>query len=150
MALIREATEADVHQLVQIGSHFFSEMGYSRSVPFDEVSCADGIHRLMSAGAMIFVAEVDGEVAGAIIGLMSSLWCQPHVRIAAEMAWWVMPKYRGIIGIRLMRKFEEWGKQQGAKFVVMSDIALDGKSDVADMLNRMSYQTVERTHMRMI
>jgi hypothetical protein len=150
MAIIREATETDVHQLVQVGSHFFSEMGYSRTVPFDELSCATGIHRLMDAGAMIFVADVDGEVVGTIIGLMSSLWCQPHVPTAVEMAWWVMPKYRGPIGIRLLRKFEEWGKAQGAKFLVMSDIALDGKSGVADMLGRMNYQTVERTHMKVI
>lgn len=150
MALIRQATAEDIAQLSEFGSKFFQYSGYGKLLTYSAEGMVHALYTILDTG-VIFVAEVDGRLVGGIMGIMSVLWCQPSVPVAAELAWWVDEQYRNHpIGIRLLKQFEDYAKEQGAKVVVMSDMLLEGRSTVGEMLNRFGYETTERSHMKVL
>lgn len=150
MALIRQATAEDIAQLSEFGSKFFQYSGYGKLLPYSAEGMVHALYTILDTG-VIFVAEVDGRLVGTIMGIISAMWCQPSVPVAAELAWWVDEEHRnGPVGIRLLKQFEDHAKEQGAQVIAMSDLLLGGKSMVAEMLNRLGYETTERTHMKVL
>lgn len=150
MPMIRLATAEDIEQLAEFGGRFFASSGYGKLLPYVGQDMVQALYAILDAG-VIYVAEDEGKLVGGILGVMSCLWCQPSVQLAAELGWWMTEEFRkSPISIRLLKEFEAWAQRQGAKLVVMSDMVMDGEYRVGDMLNRLGYQTTERAHMKVL
>jgi GNAT superfamily N-acetyltransferase len=131
-----------------MGSSFFGHTRYARFAKPDEAQILATLERILEHGA-IFVAEIDGAVAGFIACVMHGAWFDPGFRIALEAAWWMHPQARGRPeGVRLLFAFERWAKEQGANAICMSDIRLEEDSPASEILGRLGYQVSERTFIK--
>lgn len=148
MATIRRATSADIEPIVEMCNRFLQYTEY-RSV----INPADGeIHNAMNfilENGAIFVADQAGVVVGFIACFISSAWFSASTKIAMEMAWWMNEDHRGgTAAIRLVRAYEDWAANEGATFICMSDLVVNGETPIARILPRMGYTMTERTHMK--
>lgn len=131
-----------------MGSSFFGHTRYARFAKPDEAQILATFERILEHGA-IFVAEIDGAVAGFIACVMHGAWFDPGFRIALEAAWWMHPQARGRPeGVRLLFAFERWAKERGANAICMSDIMLTEDSSASEILGRLGYQVSERTFIK--
>lgn len=148
--MIREAIQDDLGRLVEMGEAFFAYSAFAPFVAYDPEQAAAVLSGLIdSPDAVVLVAELDGEVAGALVGALSSAWFNPTKRMAVELAWWLDPKHRhGTVGVRLMRRFEQWAQSRFADVLVMSDLVIDGSEPLGDLMTRAGYTYVERSHMK--
>ena len=63
--------------------------------------------------------------------------------VAADYIWYVIPKYRGgMIGVRLMKMFEEWAKGVGAVSVTTGSTSGIKSERGAKLLQRLGYNPV--------
>jgi GNAT superfamily N-acetyltransferase len=145
---VRPATKDDLPTIAGMGSSFFGHTRYARFAKPDEAQILDIFDRIFEHGA-IFVAEIDGAVAGFIACVMHGAWFDPNFRIALETAWWMHPDARGRPeGVRLLFAFEQWAKEHDAHAICMSDISLDEDSPAGKILERLGYQVSERTFIK--
>ncbi|MFN8758715.1 MAG: GNAT family N-acetyltransferase [Tagaea sp.] len=150
MRTVRPATEADVDALAAMGGRFFAFSPYARSVPFDpETVRAVLAEAIGTPHAFVWIAEVDGTIAGALLGVLAPLWFNPDALVATELAWWIDEEHRGgTLALRLHATFEEWADRAGAASVVMSDLVVPGAKSAGPLLERLGYRLVERTHLK--
>lgn len=148
MITIRHATPDDVGQLVAMGETFLRWSAFGRQVPFDGVAMGQAIDALLASG-VVLVADLDGDVVGALLGTLSPLWFAPGTKVAAELAWWVDESERGgRAGVKLLRAFEQWGAEQGATLCVLSDLVIAGQTPAANLFEKLGYAVVERSHLK--
>ena len=142
---IRIATVEDAAVLTAMGRDFLQYSEY-RNVQVTDEQMQAGIAQII-AFECSFVAEMDGRVIGAILGVTGPLWFAAHVRTAIEMAWWVDPAYRTTsAGIRLLKAFEDHARRIDVQYIAMSDLVVQGDMPVARLLGRMGYSVTERMH----
>lgn len=117
---IREATQSDADQLVQLGAEFHATSPYAE-FPFEDGTLraylADWIDGENSA---VFVADADGELLGA-----AGVGCAPlffsHETYANEYFWYVPETFRGEgIGGQLCDAMTEWAKGKGCAVLLIS------------------------------
>lgn len=148
MATIRKATEDDIDTLASMGERFIKYSEYRRTTECPHGHIADALRKILEVGA-IFVAEINGVVRGGIVCSVTPAWFAPDARIAVELAWWVDDDYRnGMTGIRLLQAYERWAKESGASMICMSDMVIDGRPPLGEMLARLGYRMTERTFMK--
>jgi len=148
MRQIRYATVADINSLIEMGKDFLSYSEHGKSVEFDHDQIAQGLCAVLDSG-VIFIAEIDGQIIGGLVGCMSTLWFAPSTKIAVEMAWWIKPEHRGNkFSIKLLQEFERWGIKMGAKQIVMSDLVIDGDTPAGRLFEKLGYVLVERSHIK--
>lgn len=117
--VIREATLDDVDAVVAMSLRFISETPYGAAITGDPVRLLAFAERLIeNQDGALFVADQAGELAG-----MIALWAFTHPysgeRIASELVWWVNPDQRGSLGVRLLKRAEQWAQAQGAAALQM-------------------------------
>jgi RimJ/RimL family protein N-acetyltransferase len=150
MRTVRPATDADVDALAEMGGRFFAFSPYARSVPFDP----DAVRAVLAEAigtphAFVWIAEVDGTIAGALLGVLAPLWFNPTAMVATELAWWMDEEHRGgTLALRLHATFEEWAARAGAASVVMSDLVVPGAKSTGPLLERLGYRAVERAYLK--
>lgn len=146
--MVRYATADDVPQLAILAGHFLRESCYADMFTLGEDGIRDALAGMVANG-VVLVAERNGVAVGLLAGTMSAVWFAPDTKVATELAWWVSPDVRGSspAAVRLVREFEQWAGEQGADYVVMSDI-VSLESPAASMLSRLGYRTVERSHLK--
>lgn len=118
--LIREATEADLDALVQLGKDFNESTPYSGELVVNaEKHRAIGAHLITSRTGALLMAEVSGRAAG-----MIGVAVFPHVLsdelTMAELFFFVDPKHRGSVGVRLLKAAEKWAVEKGAVMLQMT------------------------------
>ena len=146
---IRIATVEDAAVLTAMGRDFLQYSEYRNLEVTDEQMQA-GIAQII-AFECSFVAEMEGRVIGAILGVTGPLWFAAHVRTAIELAWWVDPAYRTTsAGIRLLKAFEDHAHNLNVQYIAMSDLVVQGDTPVARLLGRMGYSVTERMHTKEI
>lgn len=142
---IRQAVDADVPALAVMGTRFVRAASYGRHmlVPKEEIEL--GLRNVLErGGGVAFVAEVDGRIIGAIVGLMTTPWWSPSCPVAAELAWWVEEEHRGgRAGVRLLRTLERWGASRGARFTALSGLVSVGEDRTGSLLARLGYEQAE-------
>ena len=93
-----------------------------------------------------FVAEVDGEIAGYLVGQVTEPLFSSQ-KVASEIAWFVSKDYRHTkAGFKLMSFYENWAKEQGAKFIGMA--YLENIADLGKVYKRMGYTKAETHYMK--
>ena len=156
MCTIRPAEPRDLDALTDMGAQFFAYSAFAKAVPFDREAARAAIERYARAGTMlvdnfciVLVAEVDGEIAGGLVGFIGPMWFHPAARVATELAWWVAEQHRGgTAAIRLYRAFEAWADERNVDVIVMSDLVIDGETPAARLFEKLGYATVERAHIK--
>lgn len=142
---IRTATEDDVFNLLILGKEFSREAPKSHKWNKDKTE-QFFLSSFLNPNMEIFVIDVDGEIEGALVGLLSELWLS-HTVQATELAWFVSKEYRGKpASIRLMKAFEKWAKESGATQVGMGDI--EGVSSLEKVYNRLGYERAETIYLK--
>ncbi len=140
---IREAVDADVTALVALGLRFLRETTYRADVAENPTQMAIFLEMLI-AGPQGLVLVADG--AGGPVGMIGVLiYTNPLSAevMASEMFWWMNPEQRGM-GVRLLKRAEQWARAQGAtKMQVSAPTAA-----VAQLYERLGYHELERAFQR--
>lgn len=128
--MCREATYKDLPTIIKFLRAFHKASCYSNE-PFDPVYTAETVECLMDdPRAVIFIHDT-----GIIGGGLDDCWFngEPY---AAELFWYAESK-----GIELLKAFENWAKDQGAKSVTM--VHLSSEDRVSKIYKRRGYKVLE-------
>lgn len=132
-----------------LGAKFVAWSPYGKLLGCRVIDIEAGIRTLMeSGGSVCLVAHQGNELVGGLVGIMSSVWFRPGLRVATELAWWVDPEHRGAVGVRLLRRFEAWAISQDAELIALSDLVVDGIEPADGMFRKLGYTAIERCHVR--
>lgn len=138
--MIREATEADIPNLLRWGEAFADACDLPGGLALDD---AELFFRQMidSPNAVLLVGE-----GGAIGGLLHpSPYNAAHIT-GQELFWWVEPDKRGgRLGIMLLEALERAVVAQGAHSWTMASVGLDNGS-VGRILERRGYRVTDRNY----
>ena len=142
---IREATLEDIPDLIDMGMRFHAGSAYSALLQPSKAVVASSLRMLIeSDSGAVFVQEREGELTGAILGIIV-----PHFvtgeTVLGELSWWVDEGHRGA-GLRLLAKLEGWARENGAtKSTVIEPM---GNPRIGQVYERMGYQMVEKSWMK--
>lgn len=146
--MVRQATEQDLEAIADMGMEFMSGTKYASVLPMHRDDALAAIIHLHSVGR-VWVAEIDGRICGFMAASIVPCWFNQRLRIALENVWWMQPEFRNRPeGIRMLREFERWAKDQGAQVACMSDIVLEAGSPAGSILQRLGYEVTERTFLK--
>jgi len=148
--MIRQASSADVPELVRMGCEFVSKSTY-RMVMFSD---PEKVALLMTSliennEGLLLVSETDDvknprRLLG-MLGMMVYRHPISHERIANEVFWWVNPSDRGRSdSVRLLRQGEQWAKEQMASFVY----AGAPNQKVGAVFQRLGYMPIEMQYVK--
>lgn len=142
---IRTATPDDVFDILILAKEFSKEAPQSHK--WDKEKTEQFIlSALQNTNMTIFVIDVDGEIEGALVGLLSELYMSYTVQ-ATELAWFVSKDYRGKpASLKLIKAFEKWAKESGANQIGMGDI--EGISSLEKLYNRLGYERAETVYLK--
>jgi GNAT superfamily N-acetyltransferase len=116
--LYRLADRNDASAIFKMCREFHQETQL-KNIVFDDVVFAGHLSWLYDDGAcFLAVAEHDGKVVGFMSGWVYQLYFSKTLS-AQNNLWYVLPEYRGgMIGVRLLKMFESWAFDKGAKILV--------------------------------
>lgn len=116
------ATKADLKDCVPCAREFHAV--YDPGIEFCESSFIDYWSGLLDSkqGFMILVEHKDGDVVGGAGGVVTNFQTS-SVLNSIEMFWWVMPEFRGEVGLKLYNEFVAESKRRGAKRLLMAYMA---------------------------
>lgn len=145
--MIRDATIADMDQLLYLAESFYSEAASDNLPKYDKTQAIFmGNSLIESDDAIFLVCEKDNDLVG-----MGALCITPFClfsseKVASELFWYILPNYRGSIGIKLHKKLEDEAKNRGADLISMVDHV--SSMDLEYYYKRKGYDIFERTYMR--
>jgi hypothetical protein len=150
MAIIRHGTEADLDAIDAMGAKFLAYTAYGAIIRPEQGEVKAALRHVLENGT-IFVADKGGTPVGFLAALICPAWFSPSTKTAIEMAWWMEEEHRvGTAAIRLLFAYEQWAQEQGARFIVMSDLVINGQTPLGSMLQRLNYTMTERAFMKEI
>ena len=127
---VRSASPEDIPALLAMGREFHAESGMPFAFDTDAVAALLG-NMIESSRAVVLMTE-----RGAIGGLLQPAYCDPEWIYAVELFWWA----RGD-GLALLRAFERWAQQAGAREVRMTSLAALPRAD--RLLRCVGYEPAE-------
>lgn len=139
--MIREATDADLDALVQMGGEFHDSTPYALELADNPAQYrAIGAGLIASPSGVLLLCERDGQSVGMLGG---AIFDHPlsGERTAGEMFWYAVPAHRGATGVRLLRAFEAWARARGAVYLQMVQPAWADR--VGELYASMGYQKIE-------
>lgn len=122
MTTIRRATMHDLGEIERMGALFYHATEYAALLPMDASTVADVAVYAMGAG-LLLVADPDDE-SGRLEGLCCLLYApftfNRHVKMAAEVAWYVDPSVqRNGVGSLLLDAIEAETDADGVNLLQM-------------------------------
>ena len=134
----RHAVEADIPQIVAMGSRFI-DSEYAGYLTFSPRTIADFAQRLITGAGVVFLAEAETRIVG-----MMAMTTYPHPfsgeTIATEVVWWMEPEARGgSAALRLFAESEAWARSQGATKLQM----IAPSDHVAQFYERIGFERIE-------
>jgi hypothetical protein len=125
LELIRPATHSDIPALVDMVMGFFANgeldgTGLTPDRDTIEFFIQDNIDMI---GRAVFVAEIDGEVIGAIAGGLAPWMWNANILTLIETGWFIPKIHRDkykMAAMSLRKQFHKWGRQAGATVLIMS------------------------------
>jgi len=144
--VIREATEADIPELLRMGRAFFGATAFG-AVGFDEESAAATARMLIKLpNGILLITE--GGMAGALV---YPFYFNAAHMTAQELFWWVDPDARkGGTGIHLLVALEAAARAKGAQSLTMICLAEIEGPAVAELYLRNGYAPSEQSFIKVI
>jgi GNAT superfamily N-acetyltransferase len=99
--------------------------------------------------AAIIVYVDDQQRTLGIIGGTCTKCLMTGDMIAQESFWWVHPsKRRSPVGIKLLRQWEGWGEDRGAKRIYVGNLAAVNHEMMHTLYSKLGYQLLETHYVR--
>jgi len=120
--VIREAILQDVDQIVSLGVKFIKDSPMFRDHPINIKRMQQyAIRTIREENRCYFVDDRDGKIVAFLSGYISPMIYSDDL-VANEQLMFIDPDYKSStrVGIRLMRKFEEWSRSKGVKIMWFS------------------------------
>ena len=116
---------------------------------FNPVSFVSSWLTVLDSGmGVIWVLEDENKVIGTLgCGIYRDL--NTGDLVASEFFWYVLPDHRGR-GILLLREFEKWAKNIGAKRVIMVHLTKCMPERVGEIYKKMGYEMLETHYVKEI
>ena len=147
--LIKDASQSDVPQIVELARKFHAVSGYE-NIEFDE----ETVENLLSASieqGLCPIGVVDDKIVGFLAGLSYPAILNANVMVGTEIAWWVEPEFRGKkIAIQLLLRAEESARAKGLycwSMMCLEKLNADGLENIYE---RLGYEKAERTYLRIL
>tara|TARA_R100001460_G_scaffold16254_6_gene35629 strand:- start:450 stop:920 length:471 start_codon:yes stop_codon:yes gene_type:complete len=147
-AIYRQAARDDVLCIFEMARDFHAESELN-DIPFDDAVFARYLEgQIEDDASCIFVAEVSGENVGFIFGSIYQLYFSQTFAANSDI-WYVRPEYRGgLIGVLLLRCFEKWAKEKGARFLVNGSSSGISLERTHKLIERLGYESVGSEYRR--
>lgn len=138
--MIRKATKEDIWTLTNMAMSMHQESDF-QDVLFNFHFTYDFLSfTLEDEDCCIFVYEKEGQIVGAFLGGVTPFFFSPEFK-AYDIALFVLPEHRGgFIALKLLRQFESWAKDKGARKIYLSVSTNISKADV--FYDKMGYQRI--------
>jgi sulfur transfer complex TusBCD TusB component (DsrH family) len=136
---VREATSADIPQLLVMGQSFFEASPWPAYVEFDVERLSKTLSRLLESEDAIILMTDHGMMAAVIYDLYPAA-CS----VAQELFWWSEDG----TGTDLRRAMETKAKAKGAKLCVLSAVENDQMVTMDRAYRMWGYRLVERLYVR--
>lgn len=128
----------------EISFSFFKESGIGGTLNFSHF--CDQWSKLISLDLAAILVYFDAhDTPMGIIGGLCTQCTMTADMTAQEVFWWVDPSLRGRSphGIRLLREWEKWAREQGAKRIYVGNLYRLNSDAMMDIYNRIGYQPTE-------
>ncbi len=145
MISIARALISDLDDISNMGDEFFKE-GQIPTKFVPEVFKKSWTNIIGTNIGVIFVMR-SGEVPIGILGGVKFSDPNSGEIMASEFFWFVRKGYRGY-GTKLMKKFEEWAKEQGATKIIMMHLSSLMPVKIKNYYERMGYQEIETHYLK--
>ena len=138
----RPAVSSDYSTIFEMCRDFHLETQL-RDITFDDAVFSDHLSWLYDDDrCYLSVATFDGEIVGFISGWLHRLYFS-NTLAAQTNLWYVLPKHRGgMVGVRLLKKFESWAEDEGAKFIVGGTSSGISMPETNRLIERFGYEAV--------
>lgn len=105
--------------LLEMGRKFHAASGHP--APYDPQAASAMLDQIEAQGGLFTSPR------GMIGGIIAPLWMSPQWTAAVELFWWAEDGQ----GLRLLRRFEAWAKEMGAREVRMTTLSALPNSEKA-------------------
>lgn len=145
--MLRLAQSKDKIKVLQLLFRFHEYSQHEISLNYNKLS-EEFDKMVENSGCFLLVREENNN----IVGILCASFMQPLFStevIAIEYAWFIDEEYRGSVqSIKMVRKYEQWAKENGASFVMMADI--QGMGDLSGLYERLGYTLSEQSYIKRI
>lgn len=143
--MIRPATIDDLPAILELGGRMHRESRF-RALSFDLQKVGDIFGQLIGGAGIVLVAEVEGRIVGGIAAAVVEYWFS-RAKVAQDFALFIEPEHRGgMLAARLLHKYEDWAREQGAHAVEMGVNTGVHVDQTGKMLERLGYPQVAVLH----
>lgn len=142
-----------VDELYPIYVEAIQDLSLYRDNPGSEQDIKNNISAFLpeetSIERALFIAKVDDEIVGFIIGLVSPNILNHSIKTASELFLWVRKEHRkSRIAVRLVRAFELWASWVGCHSTSLSFYRHENELDLDKLYTKLGYRSVETTYIK--
>ena len=135
--MVRSATLDDIPALLKIGEAFHAAGQLPCAFNLDAMAAV--LQTMIEADSAAVLMTDRGVIGGAI----NPAYCDPSWTYAVELFWWAQGD-----GLKLLRAFEGWAQQAGAKEVRMTSLAALPRAD--RLLRCVGYAPAEVSYSKVV
>jgi len=148
---LKLATWEDEESFLLMSEAFYEESPFSPSISFDRDKVKELLRLAIESQhtqVLILLLQEDLNTVGLLIGYTSETPFS-YDKVAAELAWYIKPSYRGSRdALQLVDAYEAWATKVGCKHVSMS--LLPTLTDVSSLYERKGYKKTEISYLKEI
>ena len=138
--MIREASEADIPVLLEMGGRFAAKARLGEHVGFDGPSVEATLRHLITSEDGIVLINGTAAIGGMV---------HPHpfnlaVKAGQELFWWS----EGHDGLKLFEALEEAAKAKGARFWTMITLEALTPASLGRLYERRGYRALEHSYIK--
>jgi Acetyltransferase (GNAT) family len=148
--MIRVATTDDHYRCVEMGIRFAEASPYA-DLQVDEAKVHEMVHTFISAPndkkiILLLLNELEYPV-GMVLGTIEEFLFN-RKKIAAEVAWWVDPEFRGRNSVQLLEAYEYWATMCKADVIQMSLLHDEHQEKLDKLYKRKDYVPTETGYIK--
>lgn len=146
---LRPATIDDAAEIARLGRLLYTELHYSKWVPYVEADVRETLVGLIDSGVLLIA--VAPQIVGYIGVAIHPLYLNRSVSSAEEVFWWVDQEYRALgVGQALLEAAEHEAEVRGATFVSSMLNETAHGNGVGQFLESRGYELAERTFFKVL
>lgn len=148
---LKLATLEDRDDVLRMCRSFFEVTPYASVCTYNDLK-VDALLKLAHTSnyqeCLFLLFEENGIPHGLIVGYATQTPFSDDL-IAAELAWWVDPEYRGTKGsMELVLAYETWARKIGCKHITMSLLPSLTNPKVEDYYEKLGYVKTEISYLK--
>lgn len=139
--------EEDLSQYQALALQFVEKSGWHKvlGADMDCLSIIDwAIQKQIEDPETMFAiaAKKEQEVVGFMVMIRYSPPMAPNKVLAQELAWYVHPDHRRLLGMRMYKIAKDWAISMGVDALIMTSL-VSGEKDLGPMYEKMGYINIE-------